>query len=689
MAEKEKKEVVVGVIEQDKEKMVVEPIAPPAKPMEKFFKKKINLGEIRSKIAEFRKQGLSLLENLEENVLVSMIQETNDAYYNSQEALLTDNEFDILKEYVERRFPSNTILKSIGAPVERNKVKLPYEMPSMDKIKPDTGALSGWMKKYAGPYVLSCKLDGVSGLYVMEKGGAKLYTRGDGVVGQDITHLLRALKLPVIPVGVAIRGEFILPKRLFEEKYRGTFANPRNLVSGIINAKKVDEKASDLHFVAYEVISPEMIPSEQMAKIVEWKLEVVRNESRAALTNEELSAVLLDWRANYEYEIDGVIVCDDHIYPRVSGNPEHAFAFKMVLSEQMAECKVVDVIWTPSKNGYLKPRVRIEPVALGGVTIEYATGFNGKFIEDNKIGVGAMIQMIRSGDVIPYIKGVVVPAEVAKMPAVGYEWTDTGVDIVLTNKLEDVTVREKNVAGFFVGLEVDGLSIGNIRRLFKGGFDTVGKILRMSVADFESVEGFQKKMAEKIFGGIREKVAGASLLDVMVASNQMGRGLGEKKLAPIMEAFPDILVSAESDTAKVAKLMTVRGIGRENAAEFVANIRGFLAFLRDCGLEGKLVSTGAVGVIDKYSTAPSAALDIGHPLYGKKIVMTKIRDKEIIDRLPGLGAKLEDSMKKDVFALVVKSHADVSNKVDFAKKNGIPVFTPEEFKARFLEAQMF
>jgi NAD-dependent DNA ligase len=539
------------------------------------------------------------------------------------------------------------------------------------------------MKKYAGPYVLSCKLDGVSGLYVMEKGGAKLYTRGDGVVGQDITHLLRALKLPVIPVGVAIRGEFILPKRLFEEKYRGTFANPRNLVSGIINAKKVDEKASDLHFVAYEVISPEMIPSEQMAKIVEWKLEVVRNESRGALTNEELSAVLLDWRANYEYEIDGVIVCDDHIYPRVSGNPDHAFAFKMVLSEQMAECKVVDVIWTPSKNGYLKPRVRIEPVSLGGVTIEYATGFNGKFIEENKIGVGAMIQMIRSGDVIPYIKGVVVPAEVAKMPAVGYEWTDTGVDIVLTNKLEDVTVREKNVAGFFVGLEVDGLSIGNIRRLFKGGFDTVGKILRMSVADFESVEGFQKKMAEKIFGGIREKVGAASLLDVMVASNQMGRGLGEKKLAPIMEAFPDILVLEESDTAKVAKLMTVRGIGRENAAEFVANIRGFLAFLRDCGLEGKLVSTGAVGVIDKYSTAPSAALDTGHPLYGKKIVMTKIRDKEIIDRLPGLGAKLEDSMKKDVFALVVKSHADVSNKVDFAKKNGIPVFTPEEFKARF------
>ena len=658
------------------------------------LKKKTTSGDVskptlENLIANFRKQGWSWLENLREQEWAEMMQDCNRAYYNNHsQPLLSDNEYDILKEYGEKTFHHHPLLKEVGAPVgavERNKVTLPYEMHSMDKIKPDTGALGGWMAKYRGPYVLSCKLDGVSGLYVMEKGGAKLYTRGDGVVGQDITHLLRVLKLPAIPVGVAIRGEFIIPRRVFDEKYRGTFANPRNLVSGVVNAKKVDEKAVDLHFVTYEVISPELIPSQQMRQLMEWGFSVVRHSTRGALTNEILSEVLMDWRAHYEYEIDGVIVCDDsRVYSRVSGNPEHAFAFKMVLSEQMAECKVVDVIWTPSKNGYLKPRVRIEPVALCGVTIEYATGFNGKFILENRIGVGAVIQMIRSGDVIPYIRGVVVPAEVAKMPEVGYEWTDTGVDVVLMNGgSEDVTVREKNVAGFFVGLEVEGLSLGNIRRLFRGGFDTVAKILRMTVADFESVEGFQKKMAEKVWGGIRGKVGGACLLDVMVVSNQMGRGLGEKKLAPIMEAFPDILVSGESDAAKIAKLMTVRGIGRENAAEFVANIGGFLAFLRECGLEGKLVSTGA-GAVENIPIAFGGAVDTGHPLYGKKIVMTKIRDKEIIDRLGGVGAKLEDSMKKDVFALVVKSHADVSNKVDYARKNGIAVYTPEEFKARFL-----
>ena len=96
-----------------------------------------------------------------------------------------------------------------------------------------------------------------------------------------------------------------------------------------------------------------------------------------------LSEVLVMWRDTYEYEIDGVIVNHNKIYPRKSGNPDHAFAFKMILSDQMAEAKVVDVIWTPSKDGYLKPRVRIEPIVLGGVKIEYATGFNAKFIKDN------------------------------------------------------------------------------------------------------------------------------------------------------------------------------------------------------------------------------------------------------------------------------------------------------------------
>ena len=176
--------------------------------------------------------------------------------------------------------------------------------------------------------------------------------------------------------------------------------------------------------------------------VVLWKLET-------KLTNELLSQTLVDWRKNYVYEIDGVIVTNDAIYERKAGNPDHAFAFKMVLSDQIAEAKVVDVIWTPSKDGYLKPRVQIEPIHLGGVRIEYATGFNGAFINDNKVGVGAIIELIRSGDVIPHIRKVNVPAEQAKMPSVPYKWNDTHIDVLLEDAESDETVKEKNITGFF------------------------------------------------------------------------------------------------------------------------------------------------------------------------------------------------------------------------------------------------
>ena len=643
--------------------------------------------ETKTQIQEFKQKGLSLLETLEEQDLVALIKYTNNAYYNTSEALLTDNEFDILKEYTEKKYPNNAEIKAIGAPIiEKNKVNLPYEMPSMDKIKPDTNALTQWKQNYSGPYVLSCKLDGVSGLYVVENNIPKLYTRGDGKVGQDITHLLPTLKLPVHN-GYAIRGEFIIPKQTFEDKYKINFANPRNLVSGIINAKKIDSKTQDLHFVTYEVIYPELKPSEQMSKLVELKHEVVRNESHPALTNEQLSETLLEWRQNYDYEIDGVIVTDDKIYPRISGNPDHAFAFKMVISDQLAECKVVDVIWNPSKNGYLKPRVRIEPVGLGGVTIEYATGFNGKFIQDNKIGIGALIQIVRSGDVIPYIKAVTVPAENAKMPEQAYTWTDTHVDIILENFAEDATVREKNATGFFTTLEVDGLSSGNIKRLFKAGYDSVSKILKMSKADFETVEGFKEKTAEKLSQSIREKVTNASLLQIMVASNKIGKGMGERKIQPILEAFPQILTSCETPEQKTEMLKTIKGIGKENAQEFVQNIPSFMAFLEECGLENKLHATSSTHTSHnnlKPTVAPIAEEFLNHPLYKRKIIMSKIRDKQIIDLLPKYGATLEDTMKKDIFALVIKSHDETSNKTEFAKKNGIPIYTPEEFKAKFL-----
>jgi DNA ligase (NAD+) len=322
----------------------------------------------------------------------------------------------------------------------------------------------------------------------------------------------------------------------------------------------------------------------------------------------------------------------------------------------------------------LKPRVRIEPVRLGGVSIEYATGFNGKFIQDNQIGIGAIIQIIRSGDVIPHIRAVSVPAERTKMPTVPYHWTETRIDIVLDNVEEDETVLEKNITAFFTGIGVDGLSSGNVRRIMKSGHKTVPQIIKLSKADLAKVDGFQMKMVDKIYDGIRAKLDEADLITLMAASNLFGRGIGKLKITPIISNFPNILTSPESSDEKIRMVKTVKGIGEENAKGFVSNIPRFVDFMREADL------------MHKISAPPVEATFVGtaDPLYGKHIVMTKIRDAGIIAHVERVGGIIDNAIGKKTDILITKSMEDVSVKTKYAQEHNIPIFTPETFRMKYI-----
>lgn len=629
-------------------------------------------------IDNYKQNGLSVLNQLREDILLSMLHKANEVYRNlgpNNVLLMSDNQYDILEEYMKKKYPKNKGLGKIGAPVERNKVKLPYHMASMDKIKPDTAALPVWKSKYTGPYVISCKLDGVSGLYSTENGVNKLYTRGDGTVGQDISHFLPYLQLPVVE-NTVVRGEFIMAKSVFNAKYKDQFANPRNLIAGTINRLTVNDVVYDITFVTYEVLVPSLLPSEQMKYLEDKKFATVRNSMRDDITNDALSSLLVQWRGDYEYEIDGVIVTNDQIYPRKSGNPDHSFAFKMVLSDQMAETRVLDVHWTASKDGYLKPRVQIEPVHLSGVKIEYATGFNGAFIKNNRIGIGALINIIRSGDVIPYIKEVVTPAENGKMPDVPYIWNASEVDVMLEDKDTDMGVMEKNITGFFRGIGVDGLSEGNIKRIMEAGFDTVATILRMTPENFLTIDGFKEKMATKIHSGIETRIKEASLATLMAASNMFGRGFSTKKIGIILDEYPDILVSSESIDEKKRKLFEVKGVASKTADNFVDNIPKFNGFLQETGLGWKLeVNAAALSI-------PRANPE--HILYQKSIVMSGSRDKELETILGEIGALLGSTVTSKTYVVVTPDVHSTSSKLVQARKLSIPIMSPTEFRTKYL-----
>jgi len=404
---------------------------------------------------------------------------------------------------------------------------------------------------------------------------------------------------------------------------------------------------------------------------IEKLKEILKYKEEKNITNENLSDLLVKWRNEYIYEIDGIIVTNDEIYSRKVGkNPEHAFAFKMILSDQIAEAKVVDVLWTPSKDGYLKPRVRIEPIKLGGVTIEYATGFNAAFILQNKIGVGALVKIIRSGDVIPHIQAVTVPAEITKMPDIPYHWNDTNVDIILEKEDNDI-VRQKIITGFFKGIGVDGLGEGNIKRIIKAGYNTIPKILHMSLEDFKKVDGFKEKLADKIFEGIKIKLEEASLVTLMSASNIFGRGFSESKLELIINNLPNILTSKISKEEKINEVSDVKGMAKKSASAFVEKIPTFLNFLKECNLFYKLNTKEMV---------EKEEIDKSNPLYGKNIVISGFRDKILVDNFKKLGVKNGSSVNKNTFVLIVKDKDDKTGKVLDAEDLNIPIMTLQEFK---------
>ena len=633
----------------------------------------------------FNKDGYDTLDSFSEEELSNLVKKLNDIYYNG-EAIVEDNVYDIIKQKLENKYPDNETLTQIGAPVKKQKAKLPYFMASMDKIKPNTDALDKWMKKYKSGYLISTKLDGISGLYTTEGDEPKLYTRGDGEIGQDVSDLIPYFKLPK-DKDITIRGEFIIQKEVFNTKYSDKFSNGRNFVAGVINAKKVEKsKYYDIDFVAYEVIKPQLKPKEQMEKLDSLHVETVLNRYSDTISNDELSQTLLGWRDSYKYEIDGIIVVDNNIYPRENKNPEYGFAFKMVISDQIAESLVLDVLWDPSKDGYLKPRIRIEPITLGGAKIEYATAFNAAFVEKNKLGIGAMIKLVRSGDVIPHILNVETPAAEAKFPDLEYEWNESHVDILLKDASSNETVQKKNIEYFFKTLKVVNLGPGMVKKLVSAGFNTIGKILEMTISDYESIEGIKNTLATKIYSSIEECIEKASLAKIMTASNIFGHSIANEKTKVILENYPNVLLDKISDNEKIEKIKDIKGMAQKTSELFVKNIPKFMEFLEETKLSYKLEQS-KIKSINKNTSVVSSENNIihtDHELYKRQIVFTGFRDDQLIKKLEDeYSVKISNSVSKNTYLVLAKNPDDSSSKVVKAQSLNIPVMTKEEFELKY------
>ena len=192
-------------------------------------------------IKEFQNDPFEFVEKSSISDLTKLIEHTNYQYYNFDNPFVTDEEYDLLKEDLEEKDPSNKLLKQVADKVHsKDKMKLPVKMASMDKLKPSTDQINKWILKYSGNYVISDKLDGSSGLLVFNKDSVNLYTRGDGTTGTDISSIIKSINgIPNLKKKdkVIVRGELLISKDNFK-KYEEIYSNSRAMVNGLIGKKK-------------------------------------------------------------------------------------------------------------------------------------------------------------------------------------------------------------------------------------------------------------------------------------------------------------------------------------------------------------------------------------------------------------------------------------------------------------------
>ena len=538
-----------------------------------------------------------------------------------------------------------------------------------------------WILKYKAPYYISDKLDGISALLVYYvNNDIKLFTRGTAVEGLDITHLIKYLDLPITDnlkssaeksknknILMAFRGELVISKSNFV-KWSDKLKNPRNSVSGLVNSKKINPLlANDTDLVIYEVVDPNMKIEDQYKLIKKLKFKCVEYKKLEEINFEILSKLFKNRRTNGEYETDGLIVTNSDIYTRnIKDNPEYAFAYKDVLEDQIAITKVIEIEWNISKDGYIKPTLILEPVKIGGVEISRVTGHNAKYIEDNKLGSGAQIELIRSGDVIPYIQKVLKSCKKADLPKGEWTWNKTHVDII--SDVSSINQLIKQIHFFFASFDTNGLGEKIVEKLIDAKIDTILKILQATKNNFLNVSGFKEKSAINLELSIKKAMIDINMSKLMAASNKLGHGLGSERIKLILDKYPNLLKDYKkwSKDEFIDKIKEVYGWEEKMSTLFVNNFSDFIKFYDS---------------IKEYITIKNVVTKIIKNEYtGKTIVFSGFRDGELEKKLQESGAKITNSISKNTNILIVKDKTEETSKILKAKELNILILNRDEIK---------
>jgi DNA ligase (NAD+) len=349
--------------------------------------------------------------------LKDLINKASDAYYNLTGDIISDNEYDALVKELKELEPNNEVTTQVGAPVIKlsvwDKVAHTIPMGSLNKAN-SSDEFTAWADKTGSCEFMSThKIDGSSMELIYEKGKLiRCVTRGDGNIGEDVTQNIS--KLNTVPknlpdeIDITVRGEVVMMKSVFDEKYSEEYANPRNTAAGKVRDKK-GESCKDLNFIAYWVMTYNN--PDTMAETFSYLNRLGFNTPEFSIGDiqhtKQAYETISKTRESIPYEIDGVVVSVNNMdllnsLGSLNLRPNGQIAWKFEAST--AESTVDDVIWQVGLTGRITPVAIIKPVNIEGVTIRRISMHNLAYFTNLKLSKNCRILISRRNGVIPYIE---------------------------------------------------------------------------------------------------------------------------------------------------------------------------------------------------------------------------------------------------------------------------------------------
>jgi len=593
----------------------------------------------------------------------------SDLYYSTGTSTVSDNEFDKLVDEFERLY--NTEFNYIGK-ATHNKIKLPVNMPSLNKAKDENAIRLFLNRTSSSEFIISSKIDGISCLLVVDNKKINLYTRGNGEIGTDITHLLPLINIPkkFKDSNIIIRGELVFSKTTFNSLYDNTKQNARNVLSGIINGNTIDPNIiNKIMFIGYSI--PSLPIEDAFDKIIQLKLIPSYHNiyDRKDITIENLTHLIKEYSKDVDYEMDGIVISSCNVIEDVTiDNPKLSIAFKIL--KDKIQTKVIDIEWNISRYGILHPKAILEPVWITGVTISNATAFNAKFVKDNKLGKGAIVTIIRSGDVIPYILSIDKPSNVDPFPK-NYVW----IDELNIKPTDDAFDYDKLASKFENCMEI--LNIKGVKEMSIKKFIDVGIIREEQLFGFEkpcitkefllSIDGIKEKSATNIYNALQEGKNKMTLSDLLLMSTFFN-GFGEKKIKNVIDNI-DILSNNE-DKNIILKLEEL-GL-KTTASKFIDGMKLFIKRYKNSPLLDFILS--------KETGKKECKKETNRETKGI-ICFSGFRDNILKTTLESNGYIIEDDVTKKTTLLLVKELDSSTSKTVKAIKYNVPIQLVSDFKA--------